>query len=376
MQTSLNLSEYSVAELQYSQNFMERGYKLDRAAAWNSVNATYEKFMRKVAPNVDVKMALLEDNASSVFYEIDRAQVIINFDKKGVKLNLATFEAAVANDHIAILKKVFSPILDRNDHVRIRFWYNTSSGPTNVTRNILVPDWPTIRENYEPKTLGSLEYLMNDFRPSGGGQLIIFHGEPGTGKSYSLRALLDAWRSWATADYVLDPDYLFSGPPGYLASLVLRGARDEYEYDDEEDAPVPKHSDKWKLLILEDSGELLSTDAKNRTGQGLSRLLNLVDGLIGQGLRVLVLITTNEELGKLHPAVSREGRCAAAVQFRPFTWTQANEWLAKQNEPASANFPKTTVTLADLYAHTRKDDNNPQKKLIEMDLKQIGFQMR
>ena len=48
-------------------------------------------------------------------------------------------------------------------------------------------------------------------------------------------------------------------------------------------------------------------DAKERTGQALSRFLNVVDGLIGQGLRLLVLVTSNEELGKLHPAVSRPG---------------------------------------------------------------------
>ena len=41
----------------------------------------------------------------------------------------------------------------------------------------------------------------------------------------------------------------------------------------------------------EDTGELLSADARERSGQGLSRFLNVVDGLIGQGLRVLVLVT-------------------------------------------------------------------------------------
>ena len=71
----------------------------------------------------------------------------------------------------------------------------------------------------------------------------------------------------------------------------------------------------WRLLVLEDTGELLTPDAKTVIGQGLSRFLNVVDGLIGQGLRVLVLVTTNEEIRKLHPAVARPGRCAANVSF-------------------------------------------------------------
>jgi hypothetical protein len=52
---------------------------------------------------------------------------------------------------------------------------------------------------------------------------------------------------------------------------------------------------------------LLTADAKVVIGQGLSRFLNVVDGLIGQGLRVLVLVTTNEPIRTLHPAVARPG---------------------------------------------------------------------
>ena len=42
-------------------------------------------------------------------------------------------------------------------------------------------------------------------------------------------------------------------------------------------------SEAWRLLVLEDTGELLTPDAKTVIGQGLSRFLNVVDGLIGQG---------------------------------------------------------------------------------------------
>src|SRR5205823_5714536 len=83
----------------------------------------------------------------------------------------------------------------------------------------------------------------------------------------------------------------------------------------------------WRLLILEDTGELLGPDAKANVGQALSRLLNLVDGLIGQGLRLLVLVTTNEPLERIHPAVARPGRCLSRIEFDPLTKAEANEWL-------------------------------------------------
>lgn len=377
MSSPVFLTEYSVIESAYSQTFMDRGYKYDRATSWESVNATYDRFLKRIGDLARIRMAFTSEKGSSILYDLkdEEAQVFLSL-KKGVSLNIASYDEKVGESHLAEIKKAFPLIKEKSDRVRIRFWYNSNQGPTNVSRSIVVPDWNTVRENYEKNTLESLEYLMKDFKPSGGGQLVIFHGPPGTGKSYSLRALLDSWRSWASAEYVLDPENLFSGPQGYMASLVLRGSSDEYEYDDEIEQHVVKETDKWKLLILEDSGELLSADAKYRTGQGLSRLLNLVDGLIGQGLRVLVLITTNEELEKLHPAVSREGRCAAAVKFRPFTVNEATEWLLR-NAPDKANDMTMSgkgVTLADLYAHIRKDTG--RKKMVEMDLKQLGFKMR
>ena len=91
---------------------------------------------------------------------------------------------------------------------------------------------------------------------------------------------------------------------------------------------------------------MLAADAKERTGQGLSRLLNTVDGLIGQGLRVLVLVTTNETLRSLHPAVSRPGRCASQIEFTAFSAEEAAEWLARHGAEASRH----AATLASLFA--------------------------
>jgi SpoVK/Ycf46/Vps4 family AAA+-type ATPase len=130
---------------------------------------------------------------------------------------------------------------------------------------------------------------------------------------------------------VTDPETFFGSSPKYMLDVLL---------DEEDD------EDEWRLLVLEDTGELLAADAKERTGQGLSRLLNVVDGLIGQGLRVVVLVTTNEPLGALHEAVSRPGRCAAQIEFAPFTLDEAREWLERNGGDAEPR----AGTLASLYA--------------------------
>jgi hypothetical protein len=78
----------------------------------------------------------------------------------------------------------------------------------------------------------------------------------------------------------------------------------------------------------------------------VSRLLNLVDGLIGQGLRVLVLVTGNEPLRHLHPALSRPGRCASIVEFHPFSEAEAAAWLVDRGHKRNC---VGGCTLADLY---------------------------
>jgi ATP-dependent 26S proteasome regulatory subunit len=75
--------------------------------------------------------------------------------------------------------------------------------------------------------------------------------------------------------------------------------------------------------------------------------LNLVDGILGQGLRLLVLVTTNEPLRQLHPAIVRPGRCAARVEFSRFSPTEAREWLrAHDADDAESG----SATLAELFA--------------------------
>jgi hypothetical protein len=56
-------------------------------------------------------------------------------------------------------------------------------------------------------------------------------------------------------------------------------------------------------------------------------LLNLTDGLLGQGRNVLVAITTNEDLAALHPAVVRPGRSLAHLEVGRLTPLEAAAWL-------------------------------------------------
>lgn len=349
------------ADFEISKYVRDNGLRFEAEDSWDIEG----EFIGPLESQILYHSDNVKSNSSLTLYTSDLGLSRVYTNGKIIRVNTYAHSTADTKALIRAIR-IAAPEQkkDNEKSLNVRFWYNGPQGPVSVSRKIDVPTWNEIEVNYARDTRTHLTRLYDGFKPSHGGQVILWHGHPGTGKTYALRALGYQWRDWASAEYIMDPEILFGGSPSYLTSLLL-DASDNEIWDAAAEEYVSRTSDMWKLLIMEDTGELITEDAKERTGQGLSRLLNLADGILGQGLKVLILITTNEPLSKLHPAVSRPGRCAAVVDFLPLSQQEIIAWNSANN--AKVMYHKERM-LAELYAEKEefeiKETNvNKTKKL-------------
>lgn len=220
------------------------------------------------------------------------------------------------------------------DEVDMRLWMSPGGQTTMSTRRVEAPAWVSIANGYASATRAALSALVSMTSLDGrAGRLLLWYGEPGTGKTTAVRMLAREWAGWCDAHYITDPE-LFFRQHGYVLEVAGAGSMHE-----------PPRDDQYRFVIVEDCDEYLRADARHRAGASLGRLLNLSDGILGHGLRVVVLLTTNEDIGRLHPAVTRPGRCLGQVRFDRLGRTEARTLLGPGLEPRT-----DAMTLAELYA--------------------------
>jgi hypothetical protein len=197
-----------------------------------------------------------------------------------------------------------------------------------------------LEKNYNKDLLDkhpSIVKLLKEKRKSG---LHLFHGIPGTGKSTYIKNLIAR----------LSKNVLFISPsiassldsPNFMRLLL--------------DQPN-------SILVIEDAEQLIVSREGSRNSN-VAMLLNLTDGILGDGLGIQVIATFNTPLGNIDKALLRKGRLLSIYEFKALELTKARSLMQELGK--DPNWLHQATTLADIYHYDENDTltQTPKKNTI------------
>lgn len=161
----------------------------------------------------------------------------------------------------------------------------------------------------------------------------VLRGEPGTGKTTYIRALM--WQLRRTHRFYTIPLQEFTR---MTASDLTSFWLDEKK----------EHAKQTIVMVIEDAEDLIRGDGHERPPQ-IATLLNLSDGLVGELLEFQIIVTVNCPLEDIDPAITRKGRLMAYHEFRRLTGDEAARLAAHHKLELATPAPEEGWTLAEIF---------------------------
>ena len=116
------------------------------------------------------------------------------------------------------------------------------------------------------------------------------------------------------------------------------------------------------VLVIKDAEPLLvSRDEEGSSS--LPGLLNLTDGLLGEGLNIQIICTFNTEISRIDKALLRKGRLKIAYEFKALSKEKTEYLLSEMGHTCQ---PIKPMTLSEIF-HLKEQGFSMENKRV------IGF---
>ena len=178
--------------------------------------------------------------------------------------------------------------------------------------------------NYGKEFVKIHEAVINRLNKNNDKGIILLHGDPGTGKTSYIKYL--------TA-LIKEKDILFIPPS--MAEMLS------------EPSIIPflmEH--KNSILIIEDAERVIADREGNGSPAGVSNILNLTDGILGDCLSIQIIATFNMKREKIDQALLRKGRLIAEHKFENLSVEESNKLFNHLGKDYITDKP---MSLADIY---------------------------
>jgi hypothetical protein len=194
--------------------------------------------------------------------------------------------------------------------------------------------------NYEDDVAEGFDFIVEELqRDPPLGRLVILEGEPGCGKTFFVRGIINEVMD---AIFVLIPPHLVESLAGpQLVPMLVR-------------ARGMAGSSKPIVLVIEDADQALVPREEGSLAS-ISALLNVSDGILGHALNIRILCTTNAELEDMDPALQRPGRLSKHLHIGLLSKEKAAEVYARITEGEEVEFDSET-SLAQVYQFVLQAD--------------------
>ena len=241
--------------------------------------------------------------------------------------------------------------------------------------------------NYSKEFNEIVPEKMDEFIKSDTGGLVIFRGDPGTGKSSYCKHLITKYKD--TANFLIVPqDIILSKPESFRLFLIDSlpsitkydpndvvdpcdcFGRDERVFRNLEEGDVVDRNNLKTVIIIEDCEKLLidrDSLQGNSTSIILSDILNYSDGIVGDLVQCKFIFTFNTNLSKIDKAILRKGRMKLNYEFKKLQGEDLQNVMDKLGKTVTEKQLKEGMSLAEIYNSEDEDYLTTGKK------ERIGF---
>jgi len=276
-------------------------------------------------------------------YKLENDKVYLSFDITTDKIRLEI----LYREKIQLIDDMIKECLDKfkayeyreKNKVGFNLFMN-NGGPYLHFNEIPDKYHISIEENYNDDFQEENKLIVESLK-EGGTSLCLFHGDPGCGKTHYIRYLIaELCKQKKKVIYFPNEHIHFLSDPSFL-----------HFFKDH----------KKSIIVIEDAEEILTSRELTLSNRGISNLLNLTDGLMGDFLELKFVCTFNTAIDKIDKALLRKGRITTNYKFEKLSVEKSNKLLEKLGKNHTTTDP---MTLAEIYNLEQKDNSEKKERKI------------